>query len=373
MTTLDQAAVDALLARAARDIDDGLLPAAQLALALHGEVVAEATFGAAKPTSRFTIFSATKPFVASVIWQLLDEGLLRTDQPVHEVIPEFGSHGKDAITLDHVLQHTSGFPHAPMRQSLWSSHEGRRAAFGAWRLNWDVGTRFEYHATSAHWVLAELIHAVSGREHTEALRTRVLEPLGLHSFALGPPVEEQTDIREVVLCGEPASPDELEAALGVRQIEVGEVTDAALLGLNDPTARAAGLPGGGGVSTAGDVALFYQALLHDPHGLWSQQVRTDATSVVRNTFPDPVLGHSANRTRGLVLAGDDGRANLRGMGRTASPRTFGHNGAAGQVAWADPATGLSFAYLTDGRDLHVLREHRRTTALSSLAAVCVRP
>ena len=59
---------------------------------------------------------------------------------------------------------------------------------------------------------------------------------------------------------------------------------------------------------------------------------------------------------------DDGRSNLRGMGRAVSPRAFGHNGAAGQIAWADPATGLSFCYL--------LREPRRTTAMASYAAVC---
>ena len=173
-----------------------------------------------------------------------------------------------------------------------------------------------------------------------------------------------------MLVGDPATPDELEAALGVREIVVGEVTDEALLNLNTPAARAVGLPGGGGISTAADVTLFYQALLHDPKGLWHPQVLDDATSVVRNTFPDPMLGHPANRTRGLIVAGDDGRSNIRGMGRTVSPSAFGHNGAAGQVAWADPATGLSFCYLTNGRDLNVLREHRRTTAVSSLAAVC---
>ena len=96
----------------------------------------------------------------------------------------------------------------------------------------------------------------------------------------------------------------------------------------------------------------------------------DATGVVRNTFPDPMLRVPANRTRGLVVAGDDGLSHLRGMGRTVSPAAFGHNGAAGQVAWADPATGLSFCYLTNGRDLNILREHRRTTAVASLAAVC---
>ena len=49
---------------------------------------------------------------------------------------------------------------------------------------------------------------------------------------------------------------------------------------------------------------------------------------------------------------------------------FGHGGAGGQIAWADPATGLSFAYLTNGHDRDLLREGRRIIALSSLAAVC---
>lgn len=371
MTPLDSTAVDALLARARRDVDDGLLPACQLALALDGEVLVHEAFGAADIDTRFTIFSATKPFVASLIWQLLAEGSLRPDQPVHEIIPELATHGKDAVTLDHVLQHTAGFPRAPLGAPRWGTHEGRRQAFAEWRLNWPVGTRYEYHPTSAHWVLAELVHAVTGLDHTEALRTRVADPLGLTRFTLGPALDEQERIADLVIVGEPATPDELEAALGVREVDVGEVTDEALLALNEPTARVVGLPGGGGISTAADVAIFYQALLHDPKGLWDPAVLADATGVVRNTFPDPLLGHPANRTRGLIVAGDDGRSNLRGMGRTVSPAAFGHNGAAGQIAWADPATGLSFCYLTNGRDLHLLREHRRTTALASLAAVCV--
>lgn len=370
MTTLDRSAVDALLGRARRDVDDGLLPACQVALAFDGEVLVQEAFGDASIDTRFTIFSATKPFVTSLVWQLLGEGALTPDVPVHEVLPEFGTYGKDAVTLDHVLQHTSGFPRAPLGPPRWETHEGRRAAFADWRLNWEVGSQFEYHPTSAHWVLAELVHAVTGLDHTEALRSRVLEPLGLTSFTLGPPPDQQDGIAELVLVGEPATPDELEAALGVREIEVGEVTDDALMGLNATAARAVGLPGGGGISTAADVASFYQALLHDPKGLWDPAVLADATAVVRNTFPDPMLGHRVNRTRGLIVAGDDGRSNLRGMGRTVSPLAFGHNGAAGQVAWADPATGLSFCYLTNGRDLNVLREHRRTTAVASLAAVC---
>jgi CubicO group peptidase (beta-lactamase class C family) len=121
---------------------------------------------------------------------------------------------------------------------------------------------------------------------------------------------------------------------------------------------------------AADLALFYQALLHDPARIWDPALLADVTSRVRNDLPDRWTGVPARRTLGLVLAGDDGRSNLRGFGRTVSPRAFGHNGARGQIAWADPESGLSFAYVTNGLDQHVLREGRRGVALSSLAAVC---
>jgi CubicO group peptidase (beta-lactamase class C family) len=58
------------------------------------------------------------------------------------------------------------------------------------------------------------------------------------------------------------------------------------------------------------------------------------------------------------------------MGPTVSPRAFGHNGAAGQIAWADPANGLSFGLTTSGIDPHYLREAQRIVSLSSKAGVC---
>jgi CubicO group peptidase (beta-lactamase class C family) len=129
------------------------------------------------------------------------------------------------------------------------------------------------------------------------------------------------------------------------------------------------VPGGGAVSTAADFALFYQALLDDPRELWARDVRLDGIGAIRNRFPDE-RGVPANRTLGLVVAGDDGRRAGRGMGHTVSAAAFGHNGAGGQIAWADPATGLSFVYLTNGLDRNVIREWRRTSGLASRAALC---
>ena len=61
---------------------------------------------------------------------------------------------------------------------------------------------------------------------------------------------------------------------------------------------------------------------------------------------------------------------MRGFGRTNSAESFGHPGFGGQSGWADPATGISFGFLTNGFDRHDIREARRRVALSSLAATC---
>ena len=130
------------------------------------------------------------------------------------------------------------------------------------------------------------------------------------------------------------------------------------------------MAGGGAVSSAADLALYYQGLLHNPGKTSDPDVLADATGHVRNTFPDPLTGVPANRGLGVVIAGDDGRSAGRGLGHTVSPRAFGHNGAGGQVAWADPDTGLSFVYLTNGLDRNQLREWRRSSGVASKAAVC---
>ena len=134
--------------------------------------------------------------------------------------------------------------------------------------------------------------------------------------------------------------------------------------------RAAGVPGGGGTLTAATMARFYQALLHDPVGLWDAAVLDDAKTNVRCRFEDPLMHVAANRTLGLVLAGDDGLHQFRyGMfGAENSPATFGHSGACCQVAWADPATGISFAFVKNGLDAGMFADALRVLPLSNLAA-----
>jgi CubicO group peptidase (beta-lactamase class C family) len=366
---IDSSKVTALLARARREVDDGFLPSAQVALAQNGELIAFEAYGEATTETRYVVFSCTKAFVAGAMWALIGDGIVDVRTRVVDYVPEFGTNGKDVITVEQVMLHTGGFPHAPLGPPQWATADGRRAAFARWKLNWEPGSSYEYHATSAHWVLAAIIDAVTGDDYRDVVADRVTGPAGLpRVLGFGP--GEQGGIARLVTVGDAATPEEIKAVFGVDSLPVTEVTPEALLAFNDPANIEVGVPGGGGVMRACDLALYYQALLHNPGEMWKPDVLADATSVVRNRIPERWTGVPANRSLGLILAGDDGFSHVRGLGRTVSPGAFGHNGAGGQLAWADPATGLSLGYCTNGLDQHVVREPRRGTAISSLAAVC---
>jgi CubicO group peptidase (beta-lactamase class C family) len=363
--------IEQLSTRARREIDEGLLPSCQIALALDGKVIHFETFGKATNDSRYVMFSSTKPVVASAVWLLIQSGDLDVSKKVADYIPEFGTHGKDVVTVEQVMLHTSGFPAAPLGPPAWSTREGRLARFAEWKLNFAPGTQFMYHATSAHWVLAELIDRLTGTDYRQFIAEQITGPLGLADrLQVGVPKDQQGDIVDLVKRGEPATPDELERAIGIRELPVTEVTDDALIGFNDADTRALGVPGGGGVTDAASMALFYQGLLHNPAGIWKDEALLDFTGNVRNHLPDLMSGLPIERTLGLCTAGKDGKGALRGFGKTVSGRAFGHGGAAGQIAWADPESGLSFCYLTNGVDAHIIRQSRRGVALSSIAGEC---
>jgi CubicO group peptidase (beta-lactamase class C family) len=365
-----------LVARARRDVDDGPLPSCQFAVARAGELLAFETIGApdAAPAgndTRYVIYSSSKGVFASAVWAAVSDGLLSYATRVADVVPEFAANEKRDVTVDHLMTMTAGFPRAPLGPPDWLTSGGRVAAFARWRLDWEPGSRCEYHASSAHWVLAELIERSSGRDFRQYLRERVMEPLGLGLF-LGSSSLDEKQLALPVAVGKPPSAQELEAVTGIAGIELPDIPDEHLLRFRDPEIRAAGQPAAGVIGTAADLALYYQALLANPGNLFDPAVLADGTAVVRTgDMVDPVRGAAALRTRGVMVAGDDGNATRRGFGRRVSPRAFGHDGMGGQVAWADPDTGISFAYLTNGLDAHLMRMARRGVALSDLACALV--
>ena len=169
-------------------------------------------------------------------------------------------------------------------------------------------------------MLADIIEAVSGADYRRFVAERICSPLGLPRMQLGVPRDQQGDIAELLSVGVPLSAAEWKEATGVDGLNLGEVTQDNLVALHHPAALEVGHPGGGLVSTAADLARFYQALLHNPGELWDPAILADATSHIRHTMRDDTLMVVANRTLGLMVVGDDDLAAWRGMGRTASPR-----------------------------------------------------
>ena len=363
---LNGAAVEALLDRAERDLDQSGLPSCQLALARDGRLLVEGAFGDAKTDSRYPVFSITKALTASAAWLAIGDGAVDPTSRVVDLVPEFGTNGKAAVTLEHLLTHTAGFPRAPMRPLEGADRAARVARFATWRLDWQPGTQTEYHPTSADWVVAEVVERATGSSLGAVIADRICGPLGVPGLQLG----AADGALQVAVFGS-MSEETAQALERVGAVAtLAETGPEHLLRFNDPEVRAAGVPGAGAIGTAGDVARYFQALLRDPAGVWEPEVLEDATGFIRNRMVDPWIRVPANRTLGLRVAGDDGNAVLRGFGHGIGPRAFGASGVGGQVAWADPDSGLSFCYLTNGLDADPVRSFRRQATLSELAARC---
>ena len=316
------------------EVADGLT-ACQLAVGQEGEIVWTESFGTADPETRFAVASATKPIVASAVWLLIGDGLLDIHRPVVAYIPEFGANGKEAVTVEQVLLMTCGFPSAPMDPSEGADPKRRIARLAKWELEYEPGTKYVYHGGSAHWVLAELIQRLGGLDFRDFVEQRVTRPLGLPRL-LGIARDEQTNIAQL---SSPVPRD---------------------LPFDYPEMLEAGIPGGGGVMTAATLALFYQALLRNPGGLWKADVLEDATTKIRCTLRDPLMNLPANRTIGVVIGA--------GFGTTwgESPTAFGWPGAGGQIGFAEPATGITFSFLQSG-DRDQTSQFVRAIKLSNLA------
>jgi len=369
---LDPEKIAVLLTRVQREVDEGLLPGVQVALARNGKLAVLESYGAANADSLFCIFSATKAITSAAAWLLIQDGRLDTSEKVADIIPEFASNEKQAVTVEQLFLHTAGFPSAPFAPLDWNDPMRRMQRFDQWVLNWPPGSRFEYHPTSSMWVIADIIERRAGISFQQFVREQIAQPLGLLDLFVGLPESENFRVLPNEHVGEGLT-DEDYTRLGIPKPPVTEVTEEAILNFNNPEIRAVGVPGGGGVMGAGELAMFYQGLLHGGargNQIWQPETMASVRRVRTGEMRDAMFGKLVNRGLGIIIAGDDER-NYRGFGKTNSADTFGHNGAGGQLAWADPATGISLGYCTSGHDRNTLRQGRRGVAISSFAAVCL--
>jgi CubicO group peptidase (beta-lactamase class C family) len=379
---IDPSALEALFERAEKEVREGTLPSVQIAIAREGKIAGMRTFGRATfggveadadDDSLYCIFSCTKAITSAAAWLLIQEGKLSVDEQVSAIIPEFGTHDKDSITVEQLFTHTAGFPTAPFDPRAFRDRERRLEYFARWRLNFEPGSRFIYHPSSSMYVISDIIEQRSGIPYHDFVRQRIAEPLGLPDLFVGLPDHQHARAADIEHRGQELTEADY-AELGFPKPPVTEVTEEAVQTFNDADVRRAGIPGGGAFTNAHSLALFYQGLLsggQTPDGspIWKPETLAMARGIRNPELTDMIFHKRANRGLGLMIAGDKDRT-YRGFGHTNSDLSFGHGGAGGQIGWADPATGISIGYCTNGFDRHAIRQARRGVGISSRAAGC---
>ncbi len=345
---LDARALERLQELITQHLAEGRYPAAQIAVAREGKLALVRSFGdarldpvrvPAREDSLWLLYSNTKVITACAVWILAEQGALRFTDRVADHVPGFEANGKGDITITQLLSHQGGFPNADVPKAAWEDHELLRRTVSAFTLEWTPGSRVHYHSRAAHWVAAVLIEALSKTDYRAFVREQVIEPLGLgDELFVGLPDGHHD---RAVDMHEPAT-------TGTGQGNRGQVRREEE---NNAEFRRAGTPGGGGYATARAMAAFYQMLAAggtlDGRRLLSPRLVQYVTRSVTGDRVDGYMGMPMHRALGPHVRGTTD--SIRGLGSIASPRTFGHGGVGSSYCWADPDSGVSFAYLTNSR------------------------
>ena len=361
----------------------GMHPAIGLCVRRHGAVLLDRSIGHARGneprssggaaaatglTTRtpINLFSAAKPVTAMLMHKLEEQGVLHLDDRVCDHIPEFARHGKERITLRHVLTHRAGIPELP-EQAFDLDHLADPEA--VLEILCDLvhsgppGGPPAYHAISGGFVLAEVARRASGRDPRELLDSEIKQPLGVRWLDFG---VDEAHVDEVALNAStgvlpPPVAAHLARVVGAEYEHVIELS-------NDPRFLRALVPSGNCISTAHDIAVFYQCLLDE--GEWQGRRVFEARTVRRAIRPDE---DSLRFDRMLMLPMRYGTGFMlgnRGLSLYGwnHPRAFGHLGLSNSFTWANPERDLVVALLTTGKPVlgtHVLALPRLIGAIHS--------
>lgn len=308
---------------------------AQLVVSRRGRVLADMAFGCT-PDALFLIYSAGKPFVALLVHLLAERGLLSLDDPVALHWREFAQHGKDAITIRHVLQHRSGMPvsgdllRTVLHLTDWEASV-RDAERG--RPRWPAGAVSAYHFMNYGFILGELVRRITGMPVQDFMAAELLSPVGLDGIHLGLPASMWA--RHVpVRAGAPS--ERLNQVLSNRRRLWEAVVPAASMS-----------------GTARQLARFYQMLLNGGQlegvRVLAPQTVAEARRPSNDGEVDAFIKHPVRWAQGFQLGGPgpDPIDLSRVMGSNSSRDAFGHAGNVSCVTWADPARQLVLVYLTN--------------------------
>jgi CubicO group peptidase (beta-lactamase class C family) len=340
-----------------------LYPAIGLCIRRKGQVILDRAIGHAQgnapfepadaartlatPKTLFNLFSASK-MVTSMLMHLCDQrGLVHLDDPVAHYVPEFGKHGKDRITIRHVLTHRAGIPRIPAEFAdvgfLSRGHEILDMLCDA-KPDWVPGRRLAYHALTGGFVLAAIIEKATGKDVKTFLEDEILKPLHFDGFNFGVPAARLPEVAIDAFTGPPVVPPAstiLRRALSVSVPEAVRIS-------NDPRFLTGCVPSGNTLATPNETSRFMQLLLNggELDGVRIFEPRTLARAVAEQSYfeVDFTLALPIRYSMGFMLGGPV--ASIYGLGTT---RAFGHLGFTNVFVYAEPERELAVALMTTGK------------------------
>ena len=327
-----------------RQIADGLHPGAALAVYRNTRLVVDLWGGLADDAAgtpvaadtMFILYSSTKPLAAACLHLLWERKRLDWDDKVADYWPGFAKHGKDAVTIRHILTHRAGFPETPPELSWdrWQDWDYVVECMENIIPEYPAGQLMAYHPRNFGWVIGELVRRIDGRPINAFLRDEILDPLGIDDGYIGLPPELEPRVSRIHAMEDCDRPGMIRP-------------------YNRPEVHQAVHPAGGGIFTARALARFY-AMLGNGGALEGVRILMPQTVIegtkLQSEANDFSLGQTMRRSLGLVI--DDSRMAAspdHGPGNFGhGGGTFGHGGAGTSVGWADPDEGLAVAYITNG-------------------------
>jgi CubicO group peptidase (beta-lactamase class C family) len=342
-------------------MERGLHIGAQIYVSREGRTVADFGIGEAKPGVKMTAdtlmtwYSSTKPLTSLCVGQCWERGLLQLDDPVAKYVPEFAKHGKDKVTLRHVLTHTSGFPNADIAVRFKSPWKDVIAAICDAKLepNWEVGRHAQYHPTSGMQMLGEVVARVSGMPFDRYIRTQLFEPLGMKDSWVGMPADVYRNYGDRM--GTMMNTDGSQPVPAEHYSGIGQEGWATIC-----------VPGGNGHGPMRELARFYAMMLGrgelDGKRVVSAATVAEFTKVQRADAPN-YQGKAGTNAPAWGL----GISRQRGVGGVhSSAQTFGHGGSLSSLAFCDPEHRVVAAFVCNGRPKqadHAARVREITAAI----------
>ncbi|KEI43696.1 serine hydrolase domain-containing protein [Saccharopolyspora rectivirgula] len=272
-----------------------------------------------RPDTIFDVASVSKLFTSIAALQQVEAGKIRLDAPVAEYLPEFGNNGKERITVEQLLTHTSGLPAVVQ---LWKIPEEQRIPF-VMQLAPENPPGTHYNYSDPNMItLGLLVERVAGAPLDEVVARGITEPLGMEDTGYNPPREKLHRIAATEYQVDPP-----------RGMVRGEVHDENAWALG-------GVAGQAGVfSTARDLAVLGQTLLNGGTYRGERILSEESVRLMLTNFNEEFPGNA----HGLGFELDQ-RWYMAGL---SSPHTAGHTGYTGTSLVIDPMSRSVVVLLTN--------------------------